>query len=68
MEGERTGWFEKGETLTFEKWRNVPYVDASGLHELPQGNFQEEDGDSANEGNKKVRDEEHTCGQVSSTK
>lgn len=65
---EKKGGISWKKILTFEKWRYVPYRDASSLHELPQRNFQEEDGNPTKEGNKNVRDEEHTCSQVSNTK
>lgn len=46
---------------TFKERSDVPHVDAAGLHELSQSNLQEEDGDSPNEDDEEVRDQEDTC-------
>lgn len=48
-------------TVTFKERSDVPHIDASSLHELAQGNFQEEDGDSSNNHDQQVRDEEDAC-------
>lgn len=50
-----------GSSSTFEERRNVPHVDAAGLHELAQSDLQEEDGDPSHEDDEQVRDQEDTC-------
>lgn len=47
---------------TFEERSDVPHVDAAGLHELTQSDLQEEDGDSPDEHDQQVRDQEDTWG------
>lgn len=47
---------------TFKEWGDVPHVDAAGLHELSQGDLQEEDGDSSHEDDQQVGDQEDACG------
>lgn len=47
---------------TFEERGDVPHVDAAGLHELPQGDLQEEDGDPSHEDDQQVGDQEDACG------
>lgn len=47
---------------TFEEWGDVPHVDAAGLHELSQGDLQEEDGDPSHEDDQQVGDQEDACG------
>lgn len=46
---------------TFKERRDVPDVDAAGLHELTQGDLQEEDGDPPDEDDQQVWDEEDAC-------
>lgn len=46
---------------TFKERGDVPHVDAAGLHELSQGDLQEEDGDPSDEDDQQVGDEEDAC-------
>lgn len=48
--------------FTFKQGSDVPHVDAARFHELPQGDFQEEDGDSSHKDDQQVGDQEDACG------
>lgn len=46
---------------TFKERSDVPHVDAAGFHELTKRDLQEEDGDSSDEDDQQVGDQEDAC-------